>query len=105
MWLRARPALLAVLVTVFVATCVADATGFGLPVHRTITRLGLSHGTVQSDRFVRSAILEDINDKHEHMDSGFSGGKDPRHFDDCEFDGAARWIRGHSAAARRAPGA
>jgi hypothetical protein len=76
----------------------------GPPGHPTITRVGLAGpgGATSGDAFLakrsflRRAVLDDINDQHAYQDEGFPhsrGGEDERHFDDCEFNGAASFIR------------
>jgi hypothetical protein len=47
----------------------------------------------ESLNFLRPAIQDDVTDEHVPLDSGISGARDERHFDDCEFDGAAEYIR------------
>jgi len=62
--------------------------------HREITREGL--GPTPDDSFLRTAVRRSINHQHAWMDEGwpsFRGTHDEKHFDDCEFNGAAEFIR------------
>jgi hypothetical protein len=71
--------------------------------HVGLTTVGLGPGG--SDSFLRPAVLQAIIDQHDWMDAGFWAsfpgtprvGHDEKHFDDCEFDGGARFIRDHYA--------
>lgn len=69
-------------------SCVApvnDAHAFSENIHKSINSDALN--------FLRPAVLDDIADEHDKIDSGISAGLDERHFDDCEFDGAAEFLR------------
>ncbi|MEU7864211.1 hypothetical protein [Nonomuraea sp. NPDC049141] len=71
-----------------------SAQAFGPDHHLEITREGL--GSSINDSFLRTAVRRDINHRHKWMDAGFSSYRvadDEKHFDDCEFDGAAKFIR------------
>jgi hypothetical protein len=95
---------LAVLVAAALGTFAVDAAAFG--VHKEITEAGLSDPTAPRS-FLREAILDDINEQHDFMDDDFPsgrGGQDQRHFDDCEFDGGADFIRDQYGFARRSLG-
>jgi hypothetical protein len=67
------------------------AAAFGVNIHEGITAEGLSERPVTFG-FLRQAVFDDIVDQHEQIDSGISGGRDERHFDDCEFDGGVEYI-------------
>ena len=67
------------------------AAAFSVNNHEAITAAGLSHGA-DTLGFLRQAVFDDIADQHEQIDSGLSGARDERHFDDCEFDGAVKYI-------------
>jgi hypothetical protein len=79
----------------------ADARAFTVNIHEQITGAGL---TAPGDpaSFIGPGVLGDIEDQHEQVDGGLSGARDERHFDDCEFDGAAKYIRDRFAGARTA---
>jgi hypothetical protein len=69
---------------------------FGGDYHREITRQGLRSGP-NDYSFLRTAVRRSINHQHRWMDDGFPsgrGGDDEKHFDDCEFNGAADFIKG-----------
>lgn len=78
---------------------VPEARAFSVSIHEEITVNGLSPPG-QSFRFLREAVLDDIKDQHSQVDGGFSGARDERHFDDCEFNGGAEYIRDRFADAR-----
>jgi hypothetical protein len=77
---------------------------FGLPEHRNITHAGLM--AQPGWEFLHWPVVDDISDEHAKLDAGppFSnnGGQDEFHFDDCEFDGAAAFIRDRYRAAQDA---
>ncbi len=92
------------MITVLVASAMVPAThtdAFSVNIHEGITFAGLSEPGINFS-FLRPAVLDDILDQHEQLDSGFSGARDERHFDDCEFDGAAEYIRDRYGDARHA---
>jgi len=92
-----QAAALAALIT---AALAAPAGAFNVSIHEGITSHGLGPPSGQTLSFLRPAVLDDIADQHEQIDSGLSGARDERHFDDCEFDGAAEFIRDRYADAR-----
>ena len=68
---------------------------FELIYHRNITLVGLG--------FLRAAVVRDIIEQHAWMDDLWSGrgAHDAKHFDDCEFNGAAAFIREQYRVARQ----
>ena len=80
---------------------VPGANAFTVSIHEEITATGLF--TPGEDfRFLRKAVLDDIKDQHAQVDRRRTGSiaRDERHFDDCEFDGGAEYIRDRFADAR-----
>jgi hypothetical protein len=77
------------------------ASAFDVNIHEGITYAGLSPPG-QNLTFLSRAVFDDIADQHAQVDGGLSGARDERHFDDCEFDGAAEWIRDRYVWARAA---
>ena len=90
---RAAGAIFVTLAATVVGLRSIDAGAFSVSLHEGITAGGLSPPSGQTLSFLRPAVLDDIADQHEQVDSGLSGARDERHFDDCEFDGAAEYIR------------
>ena len=80
---------------------VSGAKAFTVSIHEEITATGLF--TPGEDfRFLRKAVLDDIKDQHAQVDRRRTGSiaRDERHFDDCEFNGGAEYIRDRFADAR-----
>jgi hypothetical protein len=92
---------LAGLLAAIAAMPVRDAGAFTVNIHEAITYAGLSPPE-QNFSFLREAVFDDVADQHDQIDSGLSGARDERHFDDCEFDGAAEYIRDRYTDARAA---
>jgi hypothetical protein len=59
--------------------------------HDTITRDAFDDPT-HPGQFLRTGVLERINEQHEFMDATFRVSEDWRHFDDCDFNGATAYI-------------
>jgi hypothetical protein len=91
LWLAAAAMAIAMTAASVVPGPMRIAAAFSVNGHEDITADGLSErpGT---EGFLRPAVQDDIADQHEQIDSGFSGGRDERHFDDCEFDGGVKYI-------------
>ncbi|GAA3705020.1 hypothetical protein GCM10022204_23080 [Microlunatus aurantiacus] len=76
-----------------------SAHAFALEFHEEITYQGLGSSVPAStvtSPFVREPLLSVIDAQHDWMDKGFPSarrGDDEKHFDDCEFDGSAEFIR------------
>jgi hypothetical protein len=86
------PILLALATTIALLTGpLASSQAFSVNNHEGITFDGLSERPLTFS-FLRPAVFDDIADQHEQIDSGLSGARDERHFDDCEFDGAVEYI-------------
>jgi hypothetical protein len=83
---------LALLTAGLAALAPSDARAFDRQIHVGITLKGFE-STAPTLSFVQPAVFDDIADQHDTMDGGLSGGRDERHFDDREFDGAAEFIR------------
>ena len=89
-----RPAAaLFVAIAVAIVGSAGNAGAFSVNVHEGITAAGLFPPSGQTLTFLRPAVFDDIADQHAQIDGGLSGARDERHFDDCEFDGAAEFIR------------
>jgi hypothetical protein len=97
---RAAVIVLAGVVTAFAAAPAGDVGAFSVSIHEGITFSGLGPPSRENFSFLRRAVFDDIADQHDQIDSGFSGARDERHFDDCEFDGGAKYIRDRYAEAR-----
>jgi hypothetical protein len=97
---KAAVVVLAGMVAATVAAPGRDAGAFSVNTHEGITFAALGPPSGESLSFLHRAVFDDIADQHEQIDSGFSGARDERHFDDCEFDGAAKYIRDRYADAR-----
>jgi hypothetical protein len=98
---KALTALTAVAMSALVGSTVGTAPAQAFGDHKDITSTGLSPGRGLS--FLHWPVVDDINDEHAWMDSGFPGyrvAQDEKHFDDCEFDGSATYIRDQYAGAR-----
>ena len=87
----------AVLAAAAVGGFVAQNAG-AFSYHDTITRDAFDDPSA-AGQFLRTGVLERINEQHEFMDRGFSVGHpnpnisdDYRHFDDCDFNGATAYI-------------
>jgi hypothetical protein len=74
------------------------ANAFGR--HDRLTTFGLSNSP-RGVSFLRPAVLQAIHRQNNWMDGGIRKGEDERHFDDCEFNGAAEFIRDRYQGARR----
>lgn len=102
LWLKRPLALLgAVLLITPAIGRPSSAPDFKPPIHLEITREGLSSGPHFEDSFLNTAVRRNINHQHAWMDGGIRGGDDEKHFDDCEFNGAAKWIRGNYSRTRQ----
>lgn len=82
-----------VMAAAVVGASTLDARAFSVNVHEGITAAGLFPPSGQTLNFLRPAVFDDVADQHEQIDGGLSGARDERHFDDCEFNGAAEFIR------------
>ncbi|MDR6559813.1 hypothetical protein J2809_004196 [Arthrobacter pascens] len=97
MYKKALAVLTATAVSALVGSTVTAAPAQAFSDHKDITSKGLS--------FLHWPVVDDINDEHAWMDSGapwFPVAHDEKHFDDCEFDGSATYIRDHYDGARAA---
>jgi len=97
---KGKVGVIAPILAVALLAATPSAPSFDPGIHRDITRDGL--GPKLNDSFLRTAVRRDINHQHRWMDAGLRGAADERHFDDCEFNGSARFIRAEYAAARAA---
>jgi hypothetical protein len=95
-------AVVAASTVIFVMAMADSVAAFGVGTHEYITVGGLSPTQGGTFSFLRPAIVHDIADQHDQIDSGVSGGRDERHFDDCEFDGGVKFIRDRYADAMEA---
>jgi hypothetical protein len=80
---------LAILIVALLAVSADEAGAFAG--HEAITTAGLADST--GARFLGAGVLHDINAQHDEMDSWPNGTDDERHVDDCDFDGASKFIR------------
>jgi hypothetical protein len=92
----AKPVTLStIILTLLILTISPPTQAFDPEIHREITREGL--GISPNDSFLRTAVRRNINHQHNWMDDKWSipsrATEDEKHFDDCEFDGAAKFIR------------
>jgi hypothetical protein len=88
-----RLVIIALILTAFLGAT-PSVQAFEGDIHPEITREGL--GSTPNDSFLRTAVRRNINHQHAWMDDKFPsgrGGDDEKHFDDCEFNGAAEFIR------------
>lgn len=98
---RSVVVVVASMVLAVVATPAPPAGAFDINIHEGITYEGLSEPGINFT-FLRRAVFDDIADQHAQIDAGLSGARDERHFDDCEFDGATKFIRDRFSDARGA---
>lgn len=77
---------------------VSGALAFEIRIHQQLNDAGLSG---DRGRFLRTHVALELKQMHDDIDHGLEAGYDERHFDDCEFDGGAQYIRDRFVDTRR----